>query len=160
MSQQKSHAAYRLAWENTPGERIPYLPLHKRDLVSAAEGNRTFVGEDDKSSEQKWADGEVDSLRINWKKFEIVGEVIVSVQRAQGVPYEPFKASEEIRRLICETEIQRDEDVSFYFDLICLGGSANLSRQDLYERSCHVEAAGGAAKRRFQWFPAGGIGHV
>jgi hypothetical protein len=111
MSPQKSYAAYRLAWENTSGERIPYLPLHKRDLVSASEGNRTFVGEEPKRKEEPQGDADPD-LRINWKKFEIMGEVIVSVQRAQGVPYEPFKPSEEIKSLVCETSLQRDEDVS------------------------------------------------
>jgi hypothetical protein len=35
MGTQKSHFAYRLAWENSSAERIPYLPLHRRDLVSA-----------------------------------------------------------------------------------------------------------------------------
>lgn len=42
MGTQKSHFAYRLAWENSSGERIPYIPLHRRDLVSASEGNSTF----------------------------------------------------------------------------------------------------------------------
>ena len=74
MAPSRSHFAYRLAWENTNSERIPYLPLLRRDLVSAREGNRTFVGEE--------KDG-----RINWKKFEIMGEVIVSMQKAQGMPY-------------------------------------------------------------------------
>jgi len=136
MSQTKSYSAYRLAWENTPGERIPYLPLHKRDLVSAAEGNRTFVGVDDKGKEERWLQGGVDlGLRINWKKFEIMGEVIVSMQRAQGVPYPAFRANEEIRSLVTETDIQKDDDA-------------------LYERSCHVEPTAGSSRRRF-WFPGG-----
>jgi hypothetical protein len=113
MSSQKSHAAYRLAWENTSGERIPYIPLHKRDLVSAAEGNRTFVGVEDKGKEERWIQGGVEpDLRINWKKFEIMGEVIVSMQRAQGAPYPVFRPNEEVRSLVSETEIQKDEDVS------------------------------------------------
>lgn len=115
MSQAKSYGPYRLAWDNTSGERIPYLPLHKRDLVSAAEGNRTFVGVEDKGKEERWVQGGVDpGLRINWKKFEIMGEVIVSMQRAQGVPYPMFKTNEEIRSLITDTEIQKDDDVSFH----------------------------------------------
>jgi hypothetical protein len=123
MSPQKSYAAYRLAWENTSGERIPYLPLHKRDLVSASEGNRTFIGEELKRKED--LQGETDpEVRINWKKFEIMGEVIISVQRAQGVPYEPFKVNDEIRSLVCETSLQRDEDVSstiFSYLEVCTG---------------------------------------
>jgi hypothetical protein len=115
MSPQKSHSAYRLAWENTSGERIPYLPLHKRDLVSGSEGNRTFVGETLTKPGCKDAPQiELDAdLRINWKKFEVMGEVIISVQRAQGVPYEPFRAYDEIKSLICDTSLQRDEDVRF-----------------------------------------------
>lgn len=114
MSPQKSHSAYRLAWENTSGERIPYLPLHKRDLVSASEGNRTFVGEAPtrpgcKDAPQIETDAD---LRINWKKFEVMGEVIINVQRAQGVPYDPFRAYDEVKNLICDTSLQRDEDVS------------------------------------------------
>lgn len=113
MSPQKSYAAYRLAWENTSGERIPYLPLHKRDLVSASEGNRTFVGEApsrDKTAPQGDPDPD---MRINWKKFEIMGEVIVSVQRAQGVPYDPFRVSEDVKSLVCDVALQRDEDVGY-----------------------------------------------
>jgi hypothetical protein len=152
MSPQKSYAAYRLAWENTSGERIPYLPLHKRDLVSASEGNRTFVGEGPtKGKEAPPADPDAE-LRINWKKFEIMGEVIVSVQRAQGVPYKPFHASEEVRSLVCEASLQRDEDVSF------VGPGASklvlMKMQVIYDRSCQVEPSGGGARRRFQWFPA------
>ncbi|KAK5683060.1 hypothetical protein LTS10_004590 [Elasticomyces elasticus] len=44
MSSSRSPAAYRLAWENTDGERIPYLPLHLRDLASTEQGNATFIG--------------------------------------------------------------------------------------------------------------------
>ncbi|KAE9992368.1 hypothetical protein EG327_009322 [Venturia inaequalis] len=137
MSQAKSYSPYRLAWDNTSGERIPYLPLHKRDLVSAAEGNRTFVGVEDKGKEERWVQGGVDpGFRINWKKFEIMGEVIVSMQRAQGVPYPMFKTNEEIRSLITDTEIQKDDDT-------------------LYDRSCHLEPAAGHGRRRFNWFPQG-----
>jgi hypothetical protein len=49
MGPQKSHSAYRLAWENSSGERIPYIPLHRRDLVSASEGNSTFIGDKKKT---------------------------------------------------------------------------------------------------------------
>jgi RasGEF domain/RasGEF N-terminal motif len=120
MSSQKSHFAYRLAWENTPGERIPYIPLHRRDLVSASEGNKTFIGMDDKSAEELWMNGtdaqgrNWKDVRINWKKFEVIGEVIVGVQRAQGVPYPlaHFVRSEEVRALVTDTEIKKDEDVS------------------------------------------------
>lgn len=156
MSPQKSHAAYRLAWENTSGERIPYLPLHKRDLVSASEGNRTFVGEAPHPGSQMTPSEPDPDVRINWKKFEIMGEVIVSVQRAQGVPYEPFRTYDDIKSLVCDASLQRDEDV-------CLSIPQRvqvlMQIQVIYDRSCHVEPSGGGARRRFQWFPAAtGIG--
>lgn len=127
MGSQKSHFAYRLAWENTASERIPYLPLHRRDLVSASEGNRTFIGVDsDQEMEERLlaptassssgkaniVDGDV---RINWKKFQILGEGIVSIQRAQGVPYPRFQVCDEVRSLVVETEILLDDDVSVPF---------------------------------------------
>lgn len=76
MSSPRSHSAYRLAWDNSSGERIPYIPLIRRDLVGALQGNKTFIKD------------EVDG-RINWRKFEVMGEVVVSIQRAQGLPYRP-----------------------------------------------------------------------
>lgn len=99
MGSQKSHFAYRLAWENTSSERIPFLPLHRRDLVSAEEGNRTFIDERQEL--------------INWKKFEIMGEVIVDVQRSQRNPYPNTEINSEIRRLVMEGKFSKDEDVRF-----------------------------------------------
>jgi len=131
MGSAKSHFAYRLAWENTPAERIPYLPLHRRDLVSASEGNRTFVGADsDAEMKKRWLEGGGESggagkerwgdVRINWRKFEILGEGVWGVQRAQGVPYSRFTVGDEVRSLVVDTEIMRDDDVSslFYFYLL------------------------------------------
>lgn len=103
MGTQKSHFAYRLAWENTSSERIPFLPLHRRDLVSAEQGNRTFIG--DKIP------------RINWKKFEVMGEVIVGIQKSQGTPYPNIAQNEEIQRLVLESRITTDDDVSVGFPI-------------------------------------------
>lgn len=97
MGTQKSHFAYRLAWENSFGERIPFLPLHRRDLVSAEEGNKTFIG-DNKD-------------RINWKKFEIMGDVVLEIQRSQRTPYPYIQKNEGVQRLILDTKM-RDEEVS------------------------------------------------
>ncbi len=100
MSSSRSHAAYRLAWENTNGERIPYLPLHLRDLASAEQGNATFIGAE--------RDG-----RVSWKKFEIMGEVVVSMQRAQGMPYKGLGGSKgelQIKELVLEGKLEKDED--------------------------------------------------
>ena len=99
MGTQKSHFAYRLAWKNTSSERIPFLPLHRRDLVSAEEGNRTFVG----------GAGRL----INWKKFEVMGEVIVGIQKSQGTPYLNVAKNEDIQRLVLEGKFCKDDDVSF-----------------------------------------------
>jgi hypothetical protein len=133
MGPQKSHSAYRLAWDNSSGERIPYVPLHRRDLVSASEGNSTFVGDKKKTdsavaphpgvnvfagiagsrdSKEAPPGGVMGKERINWKKFEIMGEVIVGVQRAQGTPYPSWSKCEEVRTLILDVKISKDEDVS------------------------------------------------
>ncbi|KAI9681401.1 MAG: hypothetical protein M1817_002684 [Caeruleum heppii] len=125
MGTQKSHFAYRLAWENTSTGRIPFLPLHRRDLVSAEEGNRTFVGDDVK--------------RINWKKFEIMGEVIVGIQKSQGTPYAELNRCPEVQRLVLEGDFIKDDEI-------------------LHERSVSLEPPGTGAnvndgtRKKFAWF--------
>ena len=98
MGTQKSHFAYRLAWSNTSTPRIPFLPLHRRDLVFAEQGNRTSP------------DGE--GQRINWKKFEIMGDVIVSIKRSQEVAYPTLHRNEQVQRLILDADFSTDDDVS------------------------------------------------
>nr|POE96471.1 ras guanine nucleotide exchange factor k [Quercus suber] len=110
MAPSRSHAAYRLAWENSTQERIPYFPLVRRDLVHAAEANKTLVDEV-KAGENKHATPQ----RINWKKFEITGEVIVGLQRAQGMPYRDLlntRADAEVKELVLEVKLETDEEVS------------------------------------------------
>ncbi|EFX03973.1 Ras guanyl-nucleotide exchange factor [Grosmannia clavigera kw1407] len=119
MSTQKSHFAYRLAWENSPLPRIPFIPLHRRDLVSAEEGSRTFVG----------PDGD----RINWKKFEILGEVLLPIMKSQGTPYPNLKRHDISRELIMDCRMPSDD-----------------------ERSVQVEPTAGPAdslKKKFPWLP-------
>lgn len=99
MGTQKSHFAYRLAFGNTSSSRIPFLPLHRRDLVLAEQGNPTYVG-----------GGE--SERINWKKFEIMGEVIVSIRKSQEVGYPTIVRNEEVQRLVLDGRFCKDDDVS------------------------------------------------
>lgn len=99
MGSQKSHSAYRLAWTNTPTQRIPFLPLHLRDLVLAEQGNRTYVA---------GTEGE----RINWKKFEIMGEVIVGIRKSQEESYPTIKKNEDVQRLVLDGRFCEDEDVS------------------------------------------------
>ena len=99
MGTAKSHSAYRLGWQNTSSPRIPFLPLHRRDLVFAEEGSRTYIGIEK---------GE----RINWKKFEVMGEVIIGIRKSQDMPYPTIKNNEEVQRLILDGIFSKDEDVS------------------------------------------------
>ncbi|KAF1929493.1 rap guanine nucleotide exchange factor 4 [Didymella exigua CBS 183.55] len=150
MGTQKSHFAYRLAWENSSGERIPYLPLYRRDLVSASEGSATFVGTrptapsfsphpgtsvfagatGSRDGKEAPPGGVVGKERINWRKFDIMGDVIVGIQRAQGTPYPAWQKCEEVRSLILDVKISKDDD-------------------ELYERSTYLEATGANEKGRF-----------
>ncbi|KAL8839768.1 MAG: hypothetical protein Q9170_001579 [Blastenia crenularia] len=97
MGTQKSHFAYRLAWSNTRMERIPFLPLHCRDLASAEEGNPTYLDEQ--------------CNLINWKKFEVIGDVIFSIQRSQALPYQFPPRKDEAHRLILDSRFSKDDDV-------------------------------------------------
>ncbi|KAL1305056.1 hypothetical protein AAFC00_001994 [Neodothiora populina] len=122
MSPTKSYSAYRLAWENSSGERIPFVPLPLRDLVGSQEGNRTFVGE---------TDG-----RINWQMFEVMGEVIVGIQRAQGQPYHNLGLTprqDELRALILNLSLTKDDDA-------------------LYERSVQLEPSNSGDRRGIKEF--------
>ncbi|QPC66359.1 hypothetical protein HYE67_008590 [Fusarium culmorum] len=126
MGTQKSHFAYRLAWENSSLPRIPFIPLHRRDLVSAEEGSRTFVG----------AEGD----RINWKKFDVLGEVLLPMMKSQGTSYPNLAKHDNARELILGCRMPTDEEI----------------KQDIYQRSVHVESgsAGFAEppKKKFPWF--------
>ncbi|CAJ2511836.1 Uu.00g074610.m01.CDS01 [Anthostomella pinea] len=123
MGTQKSHFAYRLAWENSPLPRIPFMPLHRRDLVSAEEGSMTFVGPQ--------------GNRINWKKFEILGEVILPIMKSQGTPYPNLSKHDTARELILDCLMPTDEE-------------------DIYQRSIQVESSTGSSvdtgKKKFPWF--------
>ncbi|KAF7511909.1 hypothetical protein GJ744_003142 [Endocarpon pusillum] len=123
MGSMRSHGAYRMAWDNSFSERIPFIPVYRKDLVAAETGNRTFIGPQ--------------GNRINWKKFEIMGEVIISMQRSQGKPYK-VRRNEEVLRLVLETQIsQGDEDLA----------------EELYERSLQVEptGTGDTSRKKFDW---------
>lgn len=100
MSTSRSHSAYRLAWDNSFSERIPFLPLHRRDLVSAEEGNKTFVGEN--------------KSRINWKKFEVMGEVVIGIQRSQKSPHPQAQKYDDIERLVLDSKLSGDEEVCYF----------------------------------------------
>ncbi|KAF7719961.1 Uncharacterized protein PECH_005819 [Penicillium ucsense] len=123
MSTSRSHSAYRLAWENSFSERIPFLPLHRRDLVSAEEGNKTFIGEN--------------KSRINWKKFEVMGEVVIGIQRSQKCPHPQAQRYDDIERLVLDCKLSGDEE-------------------DLYARSLYLEPSSGgeASRKKFAWLRA------
>lgn len=99
MSTHKGHFAYRLAWTNTTSERIPFLPLHRRDLLLAEEGNQTHPGG-------------VQS-RINWAKFDLMGDVILGIHSSQCTWYPTISRNEEIQRLVLEGAFPTDDEVSF-----------------------------------------------
>ena len=146
MSHSRSYSAYRLAWENSSAERIPYIPLHRRDLVSAEEGNKTFIGDEN-------------NARINWKKFEVMGEVIVGLQRAQGLPYRGLgtgRGGEQVRELVLDMKLIKDEDVSARLRDYACCSYANSFGQELYDRSTQLEApanqAGGTGTRFREFF--------
>ncbi|SCO29865.1 related to aimless RasGEF (aleA) [Fusarium fujikuroi] len=123
MGTQKSHFAYRLAWENSSLPRIPFIPLHRRDLVSAEEGSRTFVG--------------TDGDRINWKKFEVLGEVLLPIMKSQSTSYPNLTKHDTARELILGCRMPTDEE-------------------DIYQRSVQVESGSGnfaePPKKKFPWF--------
>lgn len=98
MGTHMSHSKYRLAWENTSTERIPFIPLHRRDLVSADEGNRTFLADGDK---------------INWNKFQVMGDVLMVLVRSQATPYRDLARNHIVEKLITDAVVSMDDDVSF-----------------------------------------------
>jgi hypothetical protein len=125
MTPSRSYQAYRLAWDNSSSERIPYIPVHLRDLTTAQQGNSTFIGDEQTG-------------RINWKKFEVMGEVIVSLQKAQGLPYRGLgsgRVGEQARELIMDVRIEKDEDVSLLFFSFPFSSSSS-SFSFLWDFSC------------------------
>jgi RasGEF domain/RasGEF N-terminal motif len=137
----RSHGAYRMAWENSFSERIPFVPVYRKDLVAAETGNRTNVG----------PQGD----RINWKKFEIMGEVIISMQKSQDKPYK-LRRNEDVMRLVLETQISQGDEVCCQkggFPVILPLISLKDLAEELYERSLQVEPSTGSgeSRRRLDW---------
>jgi len=101
MSTAKSYFAYRLAWDNTTMEKIPFLPLHRHDLVAVEESNSTFLGRDGERT-------------INWKKFEMMGDILYSIRMAQARPYQPIQRNPLIQTMMMDGRGAKDEEVSFF----------------------------------------------
>ncbi|KAJ0316523.1 hypothetical protein Brms1b_005390 [Colletotrichum noveboracense] len=142
MGTQKSHFAYRLAWENSPLPRIPYIPLHRRDLVSAEEGSKTFVGPD--------------GNRVNWKKFEVLGEVLLPLMKSQGTAYPNLTKHEAARELILDCRMPTDEEVSLGKTVLDRHVMLMVVLQEIYQRSVQLESTAGGggdiSKKKFPWF--------
>jgi hypothetical protein len=142
MGTQRSHFAYRLAWENSSAERIPYLPLLLRDLITATEANKTFVDEPNPATSAAQTNNtnsmsKVKPSHINWRKFEIMGDVIVGVQRAQSAPYPNLPRNDDVRHWLLDLKITKDDE-------------------EIYERSVQLESAPSQGdRRRFNWFKSG-----
>ncbi|KHJ35836.1 putative ras guanyl-nucleotide exchange factor [Erysiphe necator] len=123
MGVQRSHSAYRLAWKSSYSFRIPFLPLHRRDLISAEEGSLTFI--------------DANCEYINWKKFEILSEIILPLMRSQMMPYPNLLRSKSTKELILDCKIMIDDE-------------------ELYKRSLAVESSATGSsdirKKKFSWF--------
>ncbi|EPS35981.1 hypothetical protein H072_10549 [Dactylellina haptotyla CBS 200.50] len=128
MGTHKSHFAYRLALENTTTEHIPFIALHRRDLVSADEGNRSFLG---------------DGGRINWRKFQIMGDILLTLTNSQSMPHRDLRPNPMTNQLISDaTGTMKDEQLMEGF-------------QELYERSVHLEPSNNPAdvqRAKRGWF--------
>ena|SRR5436189_4636173 len=99
MGTHRSHSSYRLALENTSTARIPFIPLHRRDLVSADEGNRTFMD---------------DGIHINWRKFQVMGDILTVILKSQAAPYRDLQMNSLTEKLILDATISLNDDVSLH----------------------------------------------
>lgn len=133
---------------------MPFLPLHRRDLVFAEAGNKTFAGPaegaDDGSSTPPLLPPLLGQRKINWPKFEVMGEVLAGIQRAQATPYSGFAVNEEVKALVLDGQIIKDDD-------------------ELYARSVALEGGGGGGitdggvggvRRKFTWLTRYGLGDI
>ena len=98
MNSHRSNFSYRLALENTSTERIPFIPLHRRDLVTTDEGNKTFL----------------ENQKINWNKFQLMGDILMVIVESQRNPYRDLRGNIMIEKMILEATISTNEDVSLH----------------------------------------------
>jgi hypothetical protein len=138
-----SYFAYRLAWQNSPLPRIPYMAVHRRDLVQAEVGSKTFVG----------AKGD----KIHWAKFDVLGSILLPIMKSQGSPYPSLSKHETVRETILDCIMPVDEAVGH---ILPYPGRSNANgvQQEMDRRSEQVENSQGggleAAKKKgsFPWF--------
>ncbi|KAF8460276.1 ras guanine nucleotide exchange factor domain-containing protein [Kalaharituber pfeilii] len=117
MTSHRSNFSYRLALENTSTERIPFIPLHRRDLVTTDEGNKTFL----------------DGQKINWNKFQLMGDILMVIVESQRNPYRDLKPIPAVERMILDAVISTNED-------------------ELFDRSVHLEGIKGQKGSRSRTF--------
>ncbi|RPB28042.1 ras GEF [Terfezia boudieri ATCC MYA-4762] len=97
MNTHRSNFSYRLALENTSTERIPFIPLHRRDLVTTDEGNKTFL----------------ENQKINWNKFQLMGDILMVIVESQRNPYRDLRGNNMVEKMILEATISTNEDELF-----------------------------------------------
>ena len=138
MGRQRSHFAYRLAWQNSTLPRIPYVPLSRRDLASADEGSKTFVG----------PKGD----RINWSKFEVFGGVILPIMKSHSTPVN-LEKHDNAREMILDCFISADEDVGSPHESAQHAPQLLTTNQEIYQRSLSLEGSTSNPdpKRKFLW---------
>jgi hypothetical protein len=109
--------------------------------VSAEEGSRTFVG--------------TDGDRINWKKFEVLGEVLLPIMKSQSTSYPNLTKHDTARELILGCRMPTDEEVRYQLHDPSRT-QTNRTIQDIYQRSVQVESGSGGfaepPKKKFPWF--------
>ena len=89
--------------------------------------------------------------RINWRKFEIMGEVVLSMQKSQDKPFK-LKKNEEIMRLVLDTKISQSDEVSLVRDRVLIHADVEKDlAEELYERSRQVEPNGSSDRKKFDW---------
>ena len=96
MNSHRSNFSYRLALENTSSERIPFIPLHRRDLVSTDQGNKTFL----------------ENQKINWNKFQLMGDILMVIIESQRNPYRDLRPNSVVEKMILDAVIITNDDVS------------------------------------------------
>ncbi|ORX55209.1 ras GEF [Hesseltinella vesiculosa] len=94
MSSDRSFASYRLALKaSSRSPHIPYFGIHSQDLIALAEANKDFKKDSS----------------INWEKFRLMGECILTVMRCQH-PKHHIRPNSTFLRWLANYEILGDED--------------------------------------------------
>ena len=159
MSTQKGHSAYRLAWDNTPGDRIPFVALHRRDLILAGTGNKTLIRG---SAAGDLAAG-AEQRQINWKNVEIMGEVLHGIEKAQAKCHAGLVPNEEVKALVLGCAITKDEDdlyarsVSLEPGPGAVGGRGSVGAESGAAGQM-ISSAEGLVKRKLSWLQKYGVG--